>query len=637
MRRARAAAAAGRWTSLTPEELAQMLYQALMNGDEAMMRALARQAVQPLRRDGAGPARRRHLLPLPHAAEPRPRRHAREADGGHPPAGRRRADRARGAARARRVRDVASSSSRRRSRPRSAGGWWPTAASRPWPRRCASRCPRTSTSCTPVARRDAGAAQGALPAHPQARRPPRPQAPPRSQGPARLPQHGAPLAVLRRRAGRAEVQVPAPGEARADGGGRHLGFGRRLRPLHPAPRLRHPGPVLEGALVRLHRRHRRGHRATSRASRTSPRPCTGSTPRPTWCGSTATPTTATPSRCSGSARAGRRPEDDRAAPRRRPEQLPRRPVVGASRRCATRPATSTGSTPSPARTGTPATRSSASTASTPTACTSAATSASSRGSSRSSPEHPRRDPPRARSATASRRPPSTASSAAWPTCTGLSDLGRRQAAALRDRWLTARRDRRPTSSSPATCPGRSRRPRSSRRPWATCRSSSTPACGEHEPGPTCDGLTWDEAIQRYGSPDWELDPYLRGFPGGETLAAFQHRAAGALAALVRRHEGRVVVAVCHARRGRRGLPAVPPPAVRRGVRAADVEHLDHRAGGAGAAAGGSCATTTPPTSPACPGQPLAGRRSSRISLPVGCLLPGDPKEGPPWLSRRPHP
>src|SRR5262245_34645424 len=38
-------AAGGAIDSLTPEELAQLLYQALMNGDEAMMRALARQAV----------------------------------------------------------------------------------------------------------------------------------------------------------------------------------------------------------------------------------------------------------------------------------------------------------------------------------------------------------------------------------------------------------------------------------------------------------------------------------------------------------------------------------------------------------------------------------------------------------------
>ena len=58
-------------------------------------------------------------------------------------------------------------------------------------------------------RGDGVAPQGDLPAHPQAGRAPGPQAPPRPQGPARLPQHRAPLAVLRRRAGRAEVQVPA--------------------------------------------------------------------------------------------------------------------------------------------------------------------------------------------------------------------------------------------------------------------------------------------------------------------------------------------------------------------------------------------------------------------------------------------
>ena len=35
-----------------------------------------------LRRDGAGAPGRRHVLPVPHAAQPRPRRAAREADGG---------------------------------------------------------------------------------------------------------------------------------------------------------------------------------------------------------------------------------------------------------------------------------------------------------------------------------------------------------------------------------------------------------------------------------------------------------------------------------------------------------------------------------------------------------------------------
>ena len=105
----------------------------------------------------------------------------------------------------------------------------------------------------------ADAAQGDLPADPQARRAPGPQAPPRPQGPARLPQHRAPLAQLRRRAGRAEVPLPAAVQARDLRRRRHLRLGRRLRPLHAAPRLRHQRPVLEGAGVRLHRRHRRGH------------------------------------------------------------------------------------------------------------------------------------------------------------------------------------------------------------------------------------------------------------------------------------------------------------------------------------------------------------------------------------------
>ncbi|MGU9546337.1 hypothetical protein, partial [Bacillus cereus] len=39
-------AAGGSLDSLTPEEIAHLLMQALLNGDQAMMRAMARQAVQ---------------------------------------------------------------------------------------------------------------------------------------------------------------------------------------------------------------------------------------------------------------------------------------------------------------------------------------------------------------------------------------------------------------------------------------------------------------------------------------------------------------------------------------------------------------------------------------------------------------
>ena len=56
-----------------------------------------------------------------------------------------------------------------------------------------------------------------------------------------------------------EVPLPAPGQARDLRDRRHLRLGGRLRPLHAAAGVRHLGPVLPGAVVRVHRRHRRGH------------------------------------------------------------------------------------------------------------------------------------------------------------------------------------------------------------------------------------------------------------------------------------------------------------------------------------------------------------------------------------------
>jgi hypothetical protein len=122
--------------------------QALMNGDQAMMRALAKQAVQ--RFAGMEPGRPvggtyylyRTLRNLDLDG------HAREADGSQPRAGGPASSpRSRSASSATST-TTASSSSRRRSRRRSVAASSPTAASRRWPRRCASRCPKTSTSCT---------------------------------------------------------------------------------------------------------------------------------------------------------------------------------------------------------------------------------------------------------------------------------------------------------------------------------------------------------------------------------------------------------------------------------------------------------------------------------------------------------
>lgn len=69
--------------------------------------------------------------------------------------------------------------------------------------------------------------------------------------------------------------------------------------------------------------------------------------------------------------------------------------------------------------------------------------------------------------------------------------------------------------------------------------------GEHDPGPVCDGLSYDEFVRRYGAPDWESDPYAVTFPGGETVAQFQYRVWSAISELLDRHRGESVVVVCH--------------------------------------------------------------------------------------------
>ena len=80
-----------------------------------------------------------------------------------------------------------------------------------------------------VARGDGDVAAGRLSAHPCARGTPRAAAPASQPGPSRLPQDGPGVAVVRGRAGRAQVPQPAPVEARGDGHRRHLGLGGELR------------------------------------------------------------------------------------------------------------------------------------------------------------------------------------------------------------------------------------------------------------------------------------------------------------------------------------------------------------------------------------------------------------------------
>lgn len=69
--------------------------------------------------------------------------------------------------------------------------------------------------------------------------------------------------------------------------------------------------------------------------------------------------------------------------------------------------------------------------------------------------------------------------------------------------------------------------------------------GEHDPGPDCDGLTFEEFVELHGMPDWESDPHAVTFPGGETIAELHHRVGQALRDAVAANVGRTVVVCCH--------------------------------------------------------------------------------------------
>ena len=72
-----------------------------------------------------------------------------------------------------------------------------------------------------------------------------------------------------------------------------------------------------------------------------------------------------------------------------------------------------------------------------------------------------------------------------------------------------------------------------------------PGYGEHDPGPECDGMTFQEFVDRFGMPDWESDPHAVTFPGGETIAEFDLRVGATFARTVREHQGGTIVIVCH--------------------------------------------------------------------------------------------
>jgi probable phosphoglycerate mutase len=133
------------------------------------------------------------------------------------------------------------------------------------------------------------------------------------------------------------------------------------------------------------------------------------------------------------------------------------------------------------------------------------------------------------------------------TCNGLSDLGRQQAARLRDRWAA-------NAEFTADVLIASQYPRAFETMQIIAPSLGDlpivrdDGFGEHDPGPECDGLSYKEFSQRFpeAHKGWDShDPFGTTFPGGETIASFHYRVGSAMRRTLDAYSGQTVVVACH--------------------------------------------------------------------------------------------
>lgn len=131
------------------------------------------------------------------------------------------------------------------------------------------------------------------------------------------------------------------------------------------------------------------------------------------------------------------------------------------------------------------------------------------------------------------------------SCSGLSELGRRQATALRDRLartselgnvdvLYASLMERAAETARIIAPG-------------IGDLEVMQDCGvcEIHPGEEVDGMKWDDFKVKYPWGVGVTDPYQRWSPGGESWAEFATRAGTRLTSLATEHVGQTVVIACH--------------------------------------------------------------------------------------------
>ena len=135
-------------------------------------------------------------------------------------------------------------------------------------------------------------------------------------------------------------------------------------------------------------------------------------------------------------------------------------------------------------------------------------------------------------------------------CTGLTDLGRRQVAALADRLYESGELRGATSLYASVLPRAvetAERLRPVVGPGPAALGPIRERCDlcELHPGES-DGMSWDDVVGVFGVPDWDRDPGAPLAPGGESWSGFIVRAADAVRGLARRHPGELIVAAVHA-------------------------------------------------------------------------------------------
>ncbi len=133
------------------------------------------------------------------------------------------------------------------------------------------------------------------------------------------------------------------------------------------------------------------------------------------------------------------------------------------------------------------------------------------------------------------------------TCNGLSDLGRRQASALLDRW-TAHREIEPDVLIASQYPRAFETMQIIAPALGDLPIDRDAGYGEHDPGPECDGMSYKDFVARFPevSANWDAhDPFAITFPGGETIATFQYRVGQAVRRTIEVHTGKTVVVACH--------------------------------------------------------------------------------------------